>query len=179
MELQKPTSVDMLQDTVKAHYDAKEQELSKAETDPSGSVGLGERDEKGQFATGNRASVGNSGGSTRHTIVDYVKAQTNSGKEMIDLFLAIMRGKEKILGQKPSLEQKRDAAKELLDRGFGKPTQQVQHSGDDTAKQLVAIRQKQLRLQEQSLTRKAVSEDDSEEVTPDVGNLVSLKRKKA
>ena len=64
-------------------------------------------------------------------LMQFVREQTNDGREVADFMLQVFRG-EKIkrsvadLGEvelSPSLEERIDAAKWLADRGFGKPTQ--------------------------------------------------------
>lgn len=56
-----------------------------------------------------------------------IRAQTADGAEQVDFMLALFRGHVK--GAR--LRDRMDAATWLADRGFGKPVQQMEHSGRD------------------------------------------------
>ena len=140
---------------------------------PSGNGDEVEREKNGQFATGHRALVTeNTGTSKAKGIVSLIKAKTKNYETLIDNLLTISRGKE-LYGKKPGLKDILDATNSLLDRSIGKPTQQVLHTGDDIAKELLATRQEALRLQKAEAARKA----DERKVAPDVvaeGQVSSL-----
>ena len=105
----------------------------------------------GKFATGNRVSHGNT---RARGIVSLIKAETNDYATLIDNLVKASRGEE-VHGKKPSYKDIMDATNSLLDRSIGKPTQQVLHTGDDIAKELLATRQEALRLQKAEAARKA------------------------
>lgn len=87
-----------------------------------------ERDDKGRFRPGHRASVGNKGGRPRNTVRELARGHT---EDAVRVLVAIMQGDAAALGV-PSVpvRDRREAARELLDRGWGKPTQPI--AGDDT-----------------------------------------------
>ena len=133
-------------------------------------------DADGKFATGNRASVANHGGGRPRGIVGLIKAKTKDYETLIDNLLTVSRGQE-LYKKKPSLKDILDATNSLLDRSIGKPTQQVLHTGDDIAKELLATRQEALRLQKAEVARKAKERELLTEgklaMLPDVGREVS------
>lgn len=87
-----------------------------------------ERDERGRFKPGHRASVGNKGGRPRNTVRELARGHT---EEAVGVLVAIMRGDAAALGVRSvPIRDRREAARELLDRGWGKPTQPV--AGDDS-----------------------------------------------
>src|SRR5690606_16625489 len=101
-----------------------------------------ERDERGRFKPGHRVSVGNKGGRPRNTVRELARGHT---EEAVGVLVAIMRGDAQALGV-PSVpvRDRREAARELLDRGWGKPTQPI--AGDDTMDPLrMALEQETLR----------------------------------
>ena len=132
-----------------------------------------EREKNGQFATGHRALVTeNTGTSKAKGIVSLIKAKTKNYETLIDNLLTISRGKE-LYGKKPGLKDILDATNSLLDRSIGKPTQQVLHTGDDIAKELLATRQEALRLQKAEAARKADERKASSDVVAE-GQVSSL-----
>lgn len=129
-------------------------------------VTRGDHDSRGRFATGNRAQTSNKG------IVSLIKSKTRDYETLIDNLLTVSRGQE-LYKKKPNLKDILDATNSLLDRSIGKPTQQVLHTGDDIAKELLATRQEALRLQKAEAARRA----EEREAAPDVvaeGKVSSL-----
>lgn len=67
------------------------------------------------------------------SLAEYVQKQSKSGKDVVDFLVQVLRNDKDALGigRDVSLMWRMEAAKELLDRGFGKPTQAMEHSGPD------------------------------------------------
>ena len=129
-------------------------------------VTRGDHDSKGKFAIGNRAQTSNKG------VVAMIKAQTHDYRDLIEFLLKASRG-ETFGKHVPTFKERLDATNSLLDRSIGKPTQQVLHTGDDIAKELLATRQEALRLQKAEATRKA--EERAVKVdAPETGQVSSL-----
>lgn len=89
------------------------------------------RDAKGRFAPGNQAAKRRkvrAGGRPPSTVRDLARAHT---EDAVRVLVAIMQGDAAALDV-PSVpvRDRREAARELLDRGWGKPTQPI--AGDDT-----------------------------------------------
>ena len=80
--------------------------------------------------------------------------------DLIDLFLTGAAGKP-IHGSTPTFKERVDCANALLDRTLGKPTQTVVQKSDDTAKELLAVRQEALRLRRQAMAETEASEESS------------------
>ena len=85
--------------------------------------------------------------------------------DLIDLFLTGAAGKP-IHGSTPTFKERVDCANALLDRTLGKPTQTVVQNSDDTAKELLAVRQEALRLRRQAMAETEASEESSAAVSP-------------
>ena len=134
--------------------------------DDSKAVTRGDHDSKGKFAIGNRAQTSNKG------IVAMIKAETHDYRDLIEFLLKASRGE--IFGKHvPTFKERLDATNSLLDRSIGKPTQQVLHTGDDIAKELLATRQEALRLQKAEATRKAEEREAPVDAT-ETGQVSSL-----
>ena len=67
---------------------------------------------------------GNPGGRPRG-LASYVRETTNNGQETVDLMTSIMRG-ETIDGVRPRIRDRMHAVSWLTDRGFGKPSMQIE-----------------------------------------------------
>lgn len=76
------------------------------------------RDIKGRFKPG---TSGNPSGRPKG-IMAYTRELTQDGKTLIDFWIDILNGKE-VHGFKPDLDDMKDAARELANRGFGKAVQ--------------------------------------------------------
>ncbi len=142
---------------VKLHYDGMQKATANTERVPESRGG---RDSKGRYATG---VSGNPGGKYKG-IADYVKSKTNNYQDLIDLFLEGAAGK-RIDGHTPTFRERVDCANALLDRTIGKPTQMVVNSSEDTAKELLAIRQEALRLQKQAMVPTEMIEESDKNVS--------------
>ena len=132
----------------------------------SEAVTRGDHDSKGKFAIGNRAQTSNKG------VVAMIKAQTHDYRDLIEFLLKASRG-ETFGKHVPTFKERLDATNSLLDRSIGKPTQQVLHTGDDIAKELLATRQEALRLQKAEATRKAEARAAPVDA-PETGQVSSL-----
>ena len=156
-----PTRANQIAETVKAHYEAGNSVQVRKPGDVTG---------KG-FVQGRS---GNPDGMARQRgLVALIKGKTNNFESLIDLLYKVHKG-QSIDGRKPSLRDIIDATKELLDRGAGKPVQMQVVTGDDTAKDLLATRQKALALQEaESTSNSKVAEQDS-----GVSGIESMRRAK-
>lgn len=135
------------------------------EVSPETLAKLGNRNEKGQFGTGHRASVGNAGGRGNTGIVAFVKGQTNNYQDLLQFLVDVAKGKTITTGSKthvPSFKDRLDATNSLLDRSIGKPTQQVYHTSDEETKQLMAdrARLRVLEAERKAITRKPVIEHE-------------------
>lgn len=66
------------------------------------------------------------------SLAEYVQKQSRSGKEVVDFLVQVLRNDKEALGttRDVSLMWRMEAAKELLDRGFGKPIQATEHTGE-------------------------------------------------
>lgn len=136
---------------------------------------LGNRDEKGQFGTGHSASVGNKGGRGITGIIGLIKARTGNYADLVDNLIKASEGKE-VHGRKPNYRDIIDATNNLLDRSLGKPTQQVLHTGDDVAKELLAARMEALRLQRKQVEGDAVTgNDDTGTLTAKVTSIGAMR----
>ena len=56
--------------------------------------------------------------------MQYVRAKTNDGRTIADFMLSVMADTNR------KLDQRMEAATWLADRGFGKPSQVIEHGGD-------------------------------------------------
>lgn len=74
-------------------------------------------DSTGQFLPGNRASVTAIEKRRDKSVSEYIKDKTKNGQEIINKLLIILRSK------KTDVKDRVIVAKELLDRGWGKPSQ--------------------------------------------------------
>ena len=70
--------------------------------------------------------TGNPGGRPRG-LAQLIRENTNNGQELVDFLLLVLRSTGP---QGYRTDHRIAAAKELLDRGFGKAVQQVEHSGE-------------------------------------------------
>src|SRR5260370_3205198 len=74
----------------------------------------------GRFRPG---TTGNAGGRPKG-LMQYVRAKTNDGRTIADFMLSVMADTNR------KLDQRMEAATWLADRGFGKPSQVIEHGGD-------------------------------------------------
>ena len=75
-----------------------------------------------------------------------VRALTNDGLEMVEFYLDVMRQTGQFAGARVPLDVRKDAARELMDRGFGKPVQSTELTGAQGAPLDVGIREIVVRL---------------------------------
>ena len=52
--------------------------------------------------------------------MEYVRKRTRDGKEIVDMLVAILNSEKGMLGARPTLDHRIQAAKELLNRGWGR-----------------------------------------------------------
>ena len=152
--------IEAMLERTQQHYEAKDAAAVKADR---GAEISGKRVVGRPFA---RGVSGNPGGRPKG-LVDYVKSKTNDLRELIDFLYQIHQGQE-IDGHKPTFKERMEATSALLDRGAGKPTQQLQHTGDDRAKELLALRQESLRMQREAVAKQEPARDSApaENVSP-------------
>ena len=65
-----------------------------------------------------------------------MRAQTNGGKELVDLMIGVLHGRLVVNGKKPSFGDRIKAAEWLADRGWGKPIVMVESQSDDLEQQV-------------------------------------------
>jgi len=58
-----------------------------------------------------------------------VREKTRDGEELVAFMLKVLRGKQRVNGNAPSLALRMEAAAWLADRGFGRALQQVELGG--------------------------------------------------
>ncbi len=73
---------------------------------------------------------GNPGGRPKG-LAERVRRATHDGKMILDFLIALARG-AKIDGRRPPLAYRLEACKILLDRGWGRPSQAMEHLGPDS-----------------------------------------------
>ena len=79
---------------------------------------------------------GNPGGRPRG-LAALVRAQTNDGKELVNLMLRVLRGTLAVNGKKPSISDRMKAAEWLADRGWGKAVEmEIDLTPDDERREL-------------------------------------------
>lgn len=80
-------------------------------------------------------------------IKKWIEDHTNGLKEMLELYIKVMRGEKLDKKDKwiPGPKDRLEAATLLLDRAIGKPKQTVEETGDDTSKQVLATMQQLLK----------------------------------
>ena len=71
---------------------------------------------------------GNPGGRPKG-LASLVREKTRDGEELVAFMLKVLRGKQRVNGNAPSLALRMEAAAWLADRGFGKAVQQMELSG--------------------------------------------------
>lgn len=93
---------------------------------------VGERDQHGRFVKG--APSPNPGGRPK-SLGERIRCETKEGSDVLDFLLAVMTGREK--GAK--LEHRLQAAQMIMDRGWGKPVQQVDQTVDQSGKLVIEV----------------------------------------
>ncbi len=73
---------------------------------------------------------GNPGGRPKG-LAEKVRKATKDGSLIIGLMMAVVQGK-KIDGQRPKIQYRLDAARWLVDRGWGRPGEAMEHLGPDS-----------------------------------------------
>lgn len=104
---------------------------------------MSDRGRDGTFAKGNQAAAGRGG----KGLAALIKAQTNDGGTIVSLFVkvhlgepvSVMRGGS-VVELEPDLDQMLAAGEWLADRGWGKATQSVEHTGADGEALQVVVR---------------------------------------
>ncbi len=56
----------------------------------------------------------------------YVRDSTLQGHELVDFYLAVLRGDKNVLAKPPRLRDQMQAADWLANRGFGRPSQTIE-----------------------------------------------------